>query len=91
MPNQNKTPIELGRTIYDSLEDHPHRLLATLKLQDILRAKLAGLKLVQPIHIRSEVVKPAICKAPGYPVPKELFLNPPLFPRSGLCCLRSGV
>ena len=82
MPNsqeQLKTPKDHGLTIYDSLEKHPSLFLSQEQLQKTLRTKLAGLKLDQPIRTRSKVVKTAICRALGYPVPKSFLKTQPRF------------
>ena len=83
LPSQTENtddPKSLGLTIYDSLDDHPELYLSTTQLETILRVKLAGLKLDQPIRTRSKVVKTAICQALGYPVPKSFLKSKPRFP-----------
>ena len=80
MQDQQKTPKELGLTIYDSLEKFPDQFLSAKQLQSVLRKKLAGLVLNQPIRTRSKVVKSAICDALGYPVPRSFLKTQPRFP-----------
>jgi hypothetical protein len=76
----SQQPRELNLTIYDSLDQHPELYLSQSDLQETLRQKLAGLKLDQPIRTRSKVVKIAICKALGYPVPRSFLKSQPRFP-----------
>ena len=80
MQDHAPTPAELGLTIYDTLENHPQAFLPKRELESVLRKKLLGLKLDQPIRTRSKVVKTAICEALGYPVPRSFFKTQPRFP-----------
>ena len=68
------------KTIYDSLSDSPELFLPTQTLEAVLRQKLKGTLLDQPIRTRSKVVKSEICKALGYPVPRSFLKSRPRFP-----------
>ena len=67
-------------SIYDPLEPRPELKFPTTDLERILNSKLIGLLLDQPIRTRSKVVKTAICKALGYPVPPSFRKTRPRFP-----------
>lgn len=69
-----------GLTIYDDLTDHPDIYLSAGALQQILHRGLIGLSLDYPLRTRSKVVKTAVCKALGYPVPNSFTKVRPRFP-----------
>lgn len=79
--NQKITAITAsGKTIYDSLVRTPELLFTTRELEQTLRSKLSGLLLDQPIRTRSKVVKSAIARSLGYPVPRSFLKSKPRFP-----------
>lgn len=83
MPDANEKVTAIsasGKTIYDALDQSPELFLTTDQLQQVLRQKLAGLLLDQPIRTRSKVVKSAIARALGYPVPRSFLKSKPRFP-----------
>ena len=67
-------------SIYQSLQNWPHLFIPTPALEAILNEKLQGLDLNQPIRTRSKVLKTAVCKALGYPVPSSFQKTQPRFP-----------
>lgn len=69
-----------GLTIYDGLENHAHLLIDHNLLEKILNESLRGLSLNYPLRTRSKVVKTAVCKALGYPVPPVFRKTNPRFP-----------
>src|SRR5947209_7598668 len=73
-----------GRTIYDSLETRPDLFYDILTLEEHLRARLLGLNLAYPIRTRSRVVKQAVCRVLGYPVPPKFIRTRPRFPGQDL-------
>jgi len=79
--NQKISAITVsGKTIYDPLDQSPELVLTTKELEQSLREKLSGLLLDQPIRTRSKVVKSAIAKSLGYPVPRSFLKSKPRFP-----------
>ncbi len=83
MPDANQKLAAIsasGKTIYDSLVQTPELLLTTGELEQTLRMKLSGLLLDQPIRTRSKVVKSAIARSLGYPVPRSFLKSKPRFP-----------
>jgi len=73
---------ESGLTIYDLIEvGDPSLWIPPLALEFLLNAALKGLNLSGlPLRTRSKVVKTAICKALGYPVPTSFAKTKPRFP-----------
>ncbi len=83
MPDANQKIAAItasGKTIYDPLDQTPDLKLSTQELQQILRMKLSGMLLDQPIRTRSKVVKSAIARSLGYPVPRSFLKSKPRFP-----------
>jgi hypothetical protein len=69
-----------GLSIYDSLQHRPELFIRTDLLEAILDQKLRGLDLDYPIRTRSKILKSAVCKALGYPVPASFAKTQPRFP-----------
>jgi hypothetical protein len=71
-----------GLTIYDPIEiGDPNLWIPAPALEYLLNPALRGLNLTGlPLRIRSKVVKTAICKALGYPVPRSFVKTKPRFP-----------
>lgn len=83
MPDSNQKIAAItasGKTIYDPLDQTPELVLTTRELEQSLRVKLSGLLLDQPIRTRSKVVKSAIARSLGYPVPRSFLKSKPRFP-----------
>ncbi|HXX22428.1 MAG TPA: restriction endonuclease [Terriglobia bacterium] len=70
-----------GRTIYDPVEvGDPNLWIPTPALESLLDTALVGLDLARlPNRTRSKVVKKAVCKALGYPVPASFTKTRPRF------------
>ncbi|OHB77842.1 MAG: hypothetical protein A2Z34_05635 [Planctomycetes bacterium RBG_16_59_8] len=73
-----------GLTIYDALTQRPDLYLSTDNLQRLLQKSLVGLSLDYPLRTRSKIVKTALCKALGYPVPDRFRRVRPRFPGQNL-------
>lgn len=73
---------ESGKSIYDALDSEYDTLwLSNLQLESILNDKLCGMSVKGfALRTRSKVVKKAVCKALGYPVPKSFKKTQPRFP-----------
>lgn len=73
---------ESGKSIYDTLSsDESDMWLSASELEVILNNALIGMDLAGlPLRTRSKVVKEALCKAIGYPVPKFFKKTQPRFP-----------
>jgi hypothetical protein len=73
---------ESGNSIYDELgPDDSEMWLASPELEALLDDALIGMDLTGlPLRTRSKVVKEAVCKALGYPVPKSFKKTQPRFP-----------
>jgi hypothetical protein len=71
-----------GLTIYDAVEvGDPALWIPSPALESILNTALGGLSLGGlPLRTRSKVVKTAVCKALGYPVPSTFVKTKPRFP-----------
>jgi hypothetical protein len=71
-----------GLTIYDPIRiGDPCLWIPTGALESLLDDGLAGLNLAGfPLRTRSKVVKSAVCKALGYPVPSKFIKTKPRFP-----------
>lgn len=71
-----------GLSIYDRIAvGDPHLWVPTTALEDILNQAIVGLDLRGlPLRTRSKVVKTAVCKALGYPVPLSFVKTQPRFP-----------
>ena len=69
-----------GFSIYEPLDAGSPLRIPTSELERILHSNLAGLLLDQPIRTRSKVVKTAICRCLGYPVPASFRKTRPRFP-----------
>ena len=83
MPDANQKLAAIsasGKTIYDPLVQTPELIFTTEELEQTLRTKLSGLLLDQPIRTRSKVVKSAIARSLGYPVPRSFLKSKPRFP-----------
>ena len=70
-----------GRDIYSPIEvGDPTYWIPTLHLELLLNEGMRGLSLAGlPLRTRSKVVKTAVCKALGYPVPKSFTKTQPRF------------
>lgn len=71
-----------GLSIYDSIEIGDPRLwIPAPELETLLNRGLQGIALTKlPLRTRSKVVKTAVCKALGYPVPDSFAKTRPRFP-----------
>lgn len=71
-----------GLTIYDPIRvNDPALWIPTPVLQSLLNAALPGLNVAGlPNRTRSKIIKTAICKALGYPVPTSFTRTKPRFP-----------
>jgi hypothetical protein len=69
-----------GFTIYDGLNADHELFLELPDLERILRDALIGLNLDYPLRTRSKVLKAAVCRALGYPVPERFERTRPRFP-----------
>ena len=80
MTNKIVEAIKIGsNSIYDAVNDS--LFIPTDQLQAFLQEQLAGLSLAGiPLRTRSKVVKSAICRALGYPVPESFKKIHPRFP-----------
>lgn len=88
-----KDPLATGRrivsaiarrrlSIYDPIEIGDSQLwIPTPELEALLNRRLRGLSLKGlPLRTRSKVVKAAVCRALGYPVPESFRKTKPRFP-----------
>jgi hypothetical protein len=73
-----------GLSIYEPLVDKPDLFWDIAILEDHLRTRLVGLTLAYPLRTRSKVIKAAVCRALGYPVPKAFRRIRPRFPGQDL-------
>jgi hypothetical protein len=90
MKGKNSSPVstyvrkirQSGRTIYDRIDiGDPDLWIPTPTLELLLNRALAGLNLARlPLRTRSKIVKTAVCKALGYPVPPKFVRTKPRFP-----------
>lgn len=72
-----------GVSIYDSVD--PDLWIPTPDLEALLNDELVGMSLHRlPIRTRSKVVKQAICRALGYPIPRSFKKHDPGFQNSYL-------
>lgn len=73
---------ESNKTIYDPVEvNDPNFWIPTNVLEELLLNGLIGLSLKDlPLRTRSKVLKQAVCKALGYPVPDKFRKTKPRFP-----------
>lgn len=73
---------ESGSSIYDELDPNDSDMwLVSPELEALLDDTLIGMDLGGlPLRTRSKVVKEAVCKALGYPVPKSFKKTQPRFP-----------
>jgi hypothetical protein len=69
-----------GITIYDGLNEGNELFLEITALQATLKTALMGLNLNYPLRTRSKVLKEAVCRALGYPVPASFRKTQPRFP-----------
>ena len=71
-----------GLTIYDPIEvGDPDLWIPSAALESLLNIALAGLDVSGlALRTRSKIVKTAVCKALGYPVPKSFRRTRPRFP-----------
>jgi hypothetical protein len=71
-----------GLTIYDPIEiGDPNLWVPAPTLESLLNAALSGLNLAGlPLRTRSKVVKTAVCRSLGYPVPTSFARTKPRFP-----------
>jgi hypothetical protein len=67
-------------TIYDGLGEDHELFLEIRQLEALLRTALRGLNLDYPLRTRSKVLKQAVCRALGYPVPTTFRKTQPRFP-----------
>ncbi len=77
-----KNIAKSGLTIYDKIEiGHPDLWIPSLTLEILLNEGLKGLNLANlPLRTRSKVVKEAVCRVLGYPVPISFKKTKPRFP-----------
>lgn len=82
MSNYPQNITHSGLTIYDYINPSDSALyIPTYELQRILKDTMIGLSLGgYPLRTRSKVVKAAVCKALGYPVPMSFKKTQPRFP-----------
>lgn len=82
MSNYPRNITHSGLTIYDYISPSDLALyIPTYELQCILKDTMIGLSLGgYPLRTRSKVVKAAVCKALGYPVPMSFKKTQPRFP-----------
>lgn len=81
-PSDYKSAIEAsGKDIYSPIEvGDPDFWIPTQQLETLLNAGMRGVPLAGlPLRTRSKVVKSAVCKALGYPVPKSFAKTQPRF------------
>jgi hypothetical protein len=73
---------ESNKSIYDPIEIGDLDLwIPTVVLQELLGKGLIGLSLKDlPLRTRSKVLKQAVCKALGYPIPQSFKKTQPRFP-----------
>lgn len=71
---------DCGITIYDGLNEGHELFLGIRQLEETLKAALKGLNLDYPLRTRSKVLKQAVCRALGYPVPESFRKTQPRFP-----------
>jgi hypothetical protein len=71
---------ESGLTLYDNLAQRPDLYLSSEGLEELLKNALVGMSLDYPLRTRSKVVKTAVCRALGYPVPDRFLRVRPRFP-----------
>src|SRR5262245_44642947 len=71
-----------GLSIYEPIEVGDPRLwIPARELETLLNRGLQGINLTKlPLRTRSKVVKTAVCKALGYPVPHSFAKTKPRFP-----------
>jgi hypothetical protein len=69
-----------GLTIYDSLQSTLDLFVDDAALEQMLDLSLRGLLLDQPLRTRSKILKTAVCRALGYPVPESFRKTQPRFP-----------
>ena len=76
-----KNITQSSLTIYDAIEVGDNKIwLTAVELQEILNAALVGMNLQGlKLRTRSKVVKSAVCKALGYPIPKSFKKTKPRF------------
>lgn len=86
MPSDDRSPRivyrirDSGFTIYDGIDEGHELFLQIHELETILKATLRGLNLDYPLRTRSKVLKEAVCRALGYPVPARFQKTQPRFP-----------
>lgn len=68
-----------GITIYDGLDEGHELFLEIQQLEGTLKTALKGLNLDYPLRTRSKVLKEAVCRALGYPVPARFRKTKPRF------------
>lgn len=75
-----------GLSIYDPIEvGDPLLWIPSRELETLLDAGLRGISLAGlPLRTRSKVVKEAVCRVLGYPVPKSFTKTKPRFPGQAL-------
>lgn len=73
-----------GLSIYDRLDHAPELFLDIDVLEALLNETLTGLHVDVPIRTRAKLVKVAVCKAMGYPVPSSFRKTQPRFPGQDL-------
>lgn len=73
---------ESNKSIYDTIENSDIDLWIPINvLENLLQKGLAGLSLKDlPLRTRSKVLKQAVCKALGYPIPDSFRKTQPRFP-----------
>ncbi len=76
--------VEIGFDIYEALSEHPEVVYSRAELEELLRHELAGAVFAAPIRTRSKLVKEAVCRALGYPLPGAFKRIKPRFPGQDL-------
>ncbi len=75
---------DLGFDIYEPLTERPELVYGGAELEEVLRHELVGSVFAAPIRTRSMLVKQAVCRALGYPVPRAFKRVKPRFPGQDL-------
>ena len=75
-----------GLTIYDAIEVGDPRLwIPSRELESLLNVGMRGMSLAGlPLRTRSKVVKEAVCRILGYPIPRSFKKTKPRFPGQAL-------
>lgn len=71
---------EIGFDIYEPLTERPEVVYSRAELEELLGHELVGEVFAAPIRTRSKLVKEAVCRALGYPLPGAFKRIKPRFP-----------